>query len=132
MGEREKRVSPEDLAAMASLKHWGARPEEVQAKLTTRDAIVDCGWGRLIFGQTFADLKDLANSLREETEGQRDVAFYVRDPHVVLSSAPQELFLDPSHTSRLSCTSGAPGQCRRNQHNLPISRDGHAPRWLPR
>ncbi len=111
MGEREKRVSPEDLAAMASLKHWGARPEEVQAKLTTRDAIVDCGWGRLIFGQTFADLKDLANSLREETEGQRDVAFYVRDPHVVLSSAPQELFLDPSHTFRLylnNLNDGAP------------------------
>jgi len=100
MGDRDKRVSPEDLAEMASLKHWGARPE-AQAQLTTPNAIVDCGWGRLIFGQTFANLSDLAESLREETSGQRDVAFYVRDPHVVLSSAPQELFLDPSHTFRL-------------------------------
>ena len=101
MGDREKRVSPEDLAEMASLKHWGARPEDAQAHLRTPNAIVDCGWGRLIFGQTFADLDALAHSLREETAGQRDVAFYVRDPHVVLSSAPQELFLDPSHTFRL-------------------------------
>jgi len=101
MGERDKRVSPEDLAAMASLKHWGARPEEARARLTTRNAIVDCGWGRLIFGQTFDDLGELAESLREETAGQRDVGFYVRDPHVVLSSAPQTLFLDPSHTFRL-------------------------------
>jgi len=101
MGERDKRVSPEDLAEMASLKHWGARPEDAQSRLTIRNAIVDCGWGRLIFGQTFDDLGELARSLREESEGQRDVAFYVRDPHVVLSSAPQELFLDPSHTFRL-------------------------------
>ncbi|MFP3920904.1 MAG: N-acetylglutaminylglutamine synthetase [Dichotomicrobium sp.] len=104
MGERDKRVSPEDLAAMASLKHWGARPEDVQSNLTTRNAIVDCGWGRLIFGQTFDDLGELAESLREETEGQRDVAFYVRDPHVLLSTAPQTLFLDPSHTFRLYLT----------------------------
>ncbi len=101
MGDRDKRVSPEDLAEMASLKHWGARPQEAQSQRMTPNAIVDCGWGRLIFGQTFADLDELAKSLREETEGQRDVAFYVRDPHVVLSSAPQELFLDPSHTFRL-------------------------------
>jgi GNAT-family acetyltransferase (TIGR03103 family) len=101
MGERDKRVSPEDLAGMASLKHWGARPEDVQSSLGAKNAIVDCGWGRLIFGQTFNDLGDLAESLREETQGQRDVAFYVRDPHVVLSTAPQSLFLDPSHTFRL-------------------------------
>jgi GNAT-family acetyltransferase (TIGR03103 family) len=101
MGDHDKRVSPEDLAEMASLKHWGARPKLAQGHLTTPDTIVDCGWGRLIFGQTFDDLGELSRSLREETEGQRDVAFYVRDPHVVLSSAPQELFLDPSHTFRL-------------------------------
>jgi len=101
MGERDKRVSPEDLAGMASLKHWGSRPKHTQSQLGAQNAIVDCGWGRLIFGQTFDDLGELAESLREETEGQRDVAFYVRDPHVVLSAAPQSLFLDPSHTFRL-------------------------------
>ena len=63
--------------------------------------VVECGWGRLLFGQTFQDPKELAEVLSAETEGRRDIALYVRDPHVVLSVAPQDLFLDPSHTFRL-------------------------------
>lgn len=59
------------------------------------DAVVDCGWGRLLFGQTFGDLHQLARVLQEERPGKRDVALYLRDPHVVLSYAPQDLFLDP-------------------------------------
>ncbi|MEF2552871.1 N-acetylglutaminylglutamine synthetase [Aurantimonas sp. A2-1-M11] len=65
------------------------------------NAILDCGWGRLVFGQTFDDPKELVSSLREEGTARRDIAFYVRDPHVLLSHAPQEIFLDPSHTYRL-------------------------------
>ena len=61
----------------------------------------ECGWGRLLFGQTFARASELANCLRAEGPGQRDIAFYILDPHVVLAAAPQELFLDPSHTYRL-------------------------------
>lgn len=66
-----------------------------------RNAVIDCGWGRLIFGQTFDNAADLAEALRAESPEQRDIAFYVRDPHVLLANAPQELFLDPSHTFRL-------------------------------
>jgi len=62
---------------------------------------LDCGWGRLLFGQTFADASELAACIRAEGPGRRDIAFYIRDPHVVLAAAPQELFLDPSHTYRL-------------------------------
>jgi GNAT-family acetyltransferase (TIGR03103 family) len=64
--------------------------------------MLDCGWGRLLFGQTFADPNELSDVLRAEGPEQRDIAFYVVDPHVVLAAAPQELFLDPSHTFRLS------------------------------
>lgn len=64
-------------------------------------ASVDCGWGRLIFAHTFNDNADLAEAIKSETEGKRNLALYLRDPHVVLSLAPQELFLDPSHTYRL-------------------------------
>ncbi|NWG45725.1 MAG: GNAT family N-acetyltransferase [Alphaproteobacteria bacterium] len=67
-----------------------------------RDVVVDCGWGRLIFGQTFCSEKRLAEVLAGERAGERDVAFYVQDPHVLLATAPQDLFLDPSHTFRLS------------------------------
>ena len=63
---------------------------------------VDCGWGRLILAQTFADARDLAQELAQEVEGRRDIAFYVEEPHVVLARAPLALFLDPSHTFRLS------------------------------
>ena len=65
------------------------------------DAIVDCGWGRLIFANTFRDNRRLADVLLEESPGKRDIAFYVNDPHVLLAMEPQNLFLDPSHTYRL-------------------------------
>lgn len=69
-----------------------------------RAAVVDCGWGRLIFGQTFEDPSRIAGALQEETQGRRDIAFYVSEPHLVLAQAPQALFLDPSHTFRLDLT----------------------------
>ncbi|WP_421784435.1 N-acetylglutaminylglutamine synthetase [Hyphobacterium sp.] len=62
---------------------------------------VDCGWGRLVFCQTFASNEAIAAELRDEGENRRDIAVYVRDPHVLLAIAPTELFLDPSHTYRL-------------------------------
>jgi GNAT-family acetyltransferase (TIGR03103 family) len=66
-----------------------------------KNVAFDCGWGRLLFGQTFDDVEELAECIRAEGPGRRDIAFYIRDPHVLLSAAPQELFLDPSHTYRL-------------------------------
>lgn len=69
---------------------------------------LDCGWGRLLFGQTFDGPEALAVELRREQRGERDVAFYVEDPHVVLALAPQELFLDPSHTYRLDLSAYEP------------------------
>ncbi len=82
-----------------SIRSWERRPH---ADLNlSGPAVVDCGWGRLLFGQTFTDLRQLAEVLREERPGKRDVALYLSDPHVVLSYAPQDLFLDPSHTFRL-------------------------------
>ena len=65
------------------------------------NVVIDCGWGRLIFGHTFADANKLVATLRSEESNKRDIALYLRDPHVVLSLAPQSLFLDPSHTYRL-------------------------------
>ncbi|EEE44658.1 N-acetylglutaminylglutamine synthetase [Roseibium alexandrii] len=63
---------------------------------------INCGWGRLLFGNTFAEPDVLVEALRDERPDRRDIAFYVRDPHVVVGLAPQELFLDPSHTYRLN------------------------------
>ena len=63
---------------------------------------LDCGWGRLLFAQTFPDATALADAMRAESPGRRDIAFYCRDPHVLLAAAPHELFLDPSHAFRLT------------------------------
>ena len=69
-----------------------------------------CGWGRLIFAHTFLSPKEVAQTVLEEKEGQRDIAFYLNDPHLVLNEAPQELFLDPSITFRLQFTDYAPSE----------------------
>lgn len=87
-----------DLADPQQKAHLtdGASPRATRANVA-----LDCGWGRLIFGQTFAENAAVADALRGEAANRRDIAMYVRDPHVVLSLAPQEIFLDPSHTFRL-------------------------------
>lgn len=70
-------------------------------KPARKSVVLDCGWGRLIFAQTFPANDEIVDALRQEQQDQRDIAFYVRDPHVLLTLAPQEAFLDPSHTYRL-------------------------------
>jgi GNAT-family acetyltransferase (TIGR03103 family) len=65
------------------------------------DVAVDMGWGRLVFGQTYDDPHAVAAELRSEEIGQRDICVYHPDPHVLVSAAPHELFVDPSHTYRI-------------------------------
>ncbi len=77
------------------------------------DHIVDCGWGRLIAGHTFAQPQDIADALMAERPGQRDIAFYVSKPHVVVACAPQRLFVDPSETFRLWLGSYTPATALR-------------------
>lgn len=82
-----------------SLRHWQNPGEELQR--AARDAVVDCGWGKLLFAQTFRQSGDLIRQLCQEATDKRNVAFYVRNPQVAISIAPQEVFLDPSLTYRL-------------------------------
>jgi len=65
------------------------------------DVVLELGWGRLIFGQTFADADKLAGVLAHEGPGRRDICIYARESHVLVALAPNELFIDPSHTYRL-------------------------------
>ncbi len=102
--EKNDRMS---IERMASLKNWGDPPDAMTENLK-KQVVVDCGWGRLLFGQTFNSNTELANQLRKETPGQRDVGLYIRDPQVVISKAPQELFIDPSLTFRLDLGGSIP------------------------
>lgn len=83
-----------------SLRNWEQPSEQVARKMKS-DVVLPMGWGRLLFGHTFNTSEAMARTILEEAPGKRDIAFYLRDPHVVLSLAPSELFLDPSHTYRL-------------------------------
>jgi GNAT-family acetyltransferase (TIGR03103 family) len=65
------------------------------------NAVVHCGWGRLLFGHTFDSAETLTEAIRAEAADERDIAVYLNDPHVLLAQAPEALFLDPSHTFRL-------------------------------
>ena len=77
------------------------------------NAVVDCGWGRLIFANTFEGSGTVAEMLRAEGPDKRDIAFYVAEPQVALAAAPQEVFLDPSVTFRLSFATYRPARQRR-------------------
>jgi GNAT-family acetyltransferase (TIGR03103 family) len=64
------------------------------------DTVLELGWGRLIFGQTFTDPDKLAAVLQQEVHGRRDICIYARESHVLVAKSPAELFIDPSHTYR--------------------------------
>lgn len=66
------------------------------------EVTLECGWGQLIMAQTFSNPADVALAVQAERHGARNIAMYVQDPHVILAQAPQQLFLDPSHTYRLA------------------------------
>ncbi|GAB3850706.1 N-acetylglutaminylglutamine synthetase [Micromonospora andamanensis] len=97
-GRRYERVGPggDPIATGGA-----ADPTTDEHPSTGADVIVDCGWGRLVFGQTFADQSAVADVLRSEAAGARDICIYLRDPHVLVSRLPDELFIDPSLTYRL-------------------------------
>ncbi|WP_101949393.1 N-acetylglutaminylglutamine synthetase [Mycobacterium sp. 3519A] len=86
------------------------------------DVVVELGWGRLVFGQTFADPEKLAEVLRQEGRGRRDICMYAREPQVLVALAPAELFIDPSHTYRLRFT----------EEQQPVSPTGFTVRSLER
>lgn len=83
-----------------STQGWREHPEHFTAKMG-ENVVLACGWGRLLFGQTFARHEDMLTALRAEKAGRRDICMYVWDPHVLVSLAPDELFVDPSYTYRL-------------------------------
>ena len=105
-GRRYERVGPGgDPVAVAA----GTDPgEEDERPRGDEGVVLDCGWGRLVFGQTFHDQAAVADVLRSEAAGARDICIYLRDPHVLVSRLPDELFIDPSLTYRLPLPGSRP------------------------
>src|SRR3954468_8321995 len=96
-GRRRRTVAETPAITSRSWK----QPSEHQLQGMGSDVVLDLGWGRLVFGQTFGDLGGFVDALRAEETGRRDICIYPRDPHVLVGLAPDELFIDPSYTYRL-------------------------------
>jgi GNAT-family acetyltransferase (TIGR03103 family) len=96
-GRRGRGWNRRDAITMTS---WDRPPEHLTSHMR-RDVVLDMGWGRLIFGQTFSDHEAVAEVLADEQPGRRDIALYLHDPHILVAQNPQELFVDPSYTYRL-------------------------------
>jgi GNAT-family acetyltransferase (TIGR03103 family) len=84
-----------------------ASPEELVREMSD-NTVLELGWGRLIFGQTFEDPDKLAAVLQQEEQGRRDICIYARESHVLVAKSPAELFIDPSHTYRWRLHPGDP------------------------
>src|SRR3954471_11481903 len=97
---RRRRTAVPSAPAITS-RSW-KRPSQHQLRGMASDVVLDLGWGRLVFGQTFDDLRGIVDALRAEESGRRDICIYPPDPHVLVGLAPDELFIDPSYTYRLS------------------------------
>ncbi len=95
-----RRRTPVSSTPDLTSRSW-ARPAPHQLRGMATDVVLDMGWGRLVLGQTFADLAGIVDALRAEESGRRDICIYPRDPHVLVGLAPDELFIDPSYTYRL-------------------------------
>jgi GNAT-family acetyltransferase (TIGR03103 family) len=91
---------PDAVDGPASLAHhrYGF---EGEAQPNRERVALECGWGKLILAHTYERPEDVAAAVQAERLGSRNIAIYVRDPHVILAQAPLHLFLDPSHTFRL-------------------------------
>ena len=105
--------------------HW-ERAGATLPEGITPDVVLECGWGRIVFGQTFTSHDGLRAALRGEESGQRDICVYPREPHVLVAQAPSELFVDPSHTYRLDLATyaaGGPDDRRNGQVRVRPVRD---------
>lgn len=83
-----------------SLHSWEQPPKHGGDEIV-KNCVLDMAWGNLIFAQTFDNHEDIIEIFRREPEGRRDIAFYVWEPQVLVSKAPELLFIDPSVTYRL-------------------------------
>ncbi len=111
-------IDPSDPEAITLSLHE-APPSHLMEQMAP-DVELELGWGRLIFGQTFTDSGKLAEALRREQAGRRDICIYAREPHVVVAQSPNELFIDPSHTYRLRFNGSGPNDPKPSQRGVTV------------
>ncbi|WP_432534086.1 N-acetylglutaminylglutamine synthetase [Kineococcus arenarius] len=109
-------------APTISSRNWQRPPSHLTRDMAS-DVVLDMGWGRLVFGHTFTDQRDVVDALRAEESGERDIAMYVPEPQVLVGLAPHELFMDPSITFRLPLSRYRPPRDRNPDVFVRMVRD---------
>ncbi len=118
-----------ELAGMVLNGKSTPRQSEEQIK---KNVALDCGWGRLLFGQTFDDHDALVDQLINERKSCRDIAIYIRDHHVLLARAPELLFIDPSDTYRFWLHLYRAPKWRSKEFTVRMLKDGDDARAINR
>jgi ribosomal protein S18 acetylase RimI-like enzyme len=79
----------------------GRPPEHLTRRPAAADVVLECGWGRLLFGQTFPTTTVWSPTCcAARSRAARHLPVRARPPRAG-EPRPQELFIDPSHTYRL-------------------------------
>ncbi|HID92262.1 TPA: GNAT family N-acetyltransferase [Candidatus Gracilibacteria bacterium] len=63
--------------------------------------IVDCGWGKLLFGETFSNIKKTITELKKERKIERNILFYPLEPQLIMTSNAADFFLNPAYIYKL-------------------------------
>lgn len=83
-------------------------PCETPRTTSRTNAMIECGWGRLLYAPSFESPSLVAQTLLQEAPEKRDIALHVNEPQLVLAEAPANLFLDPSLIFRRKLDSSLP------------------------
>lgn len=118
----EPPVLPDDESTEGPTLGWVRPPSTPRTEGVGDPVVVEMGWGKLIFAHTFESADELVETICDEGPRRRHVAFYVRDPHVLVSLAPHRLFLDPSHTFRLRQANYSPDPELPKRYGLRVRR----------
>ncbi len=62
---------------------------------------LDCGWGKLVFGETFSETKKTITELKKERKTERNVLFYPLDPQLMMTTNASDFFLNPAYVYKL-------------------------------
>ncbi len=103
------------------LKYPEARDLKLSHKFAgeiKKNIALELGWGKLVFANTFKKSREVAKLLCDEKRGQTNMAVYSNFPHLVISKAPQEIFLDPSHMYRLYLEKYKPRKGKAPEFNI--------------
>jgi GNAT-family acetyltransferase (TIGR03103 family) len=66
---------------------------------------LDCGWGKILFGETYNSAEKVAIDLKKEKKKERNILFYPLNPQILLTNYPQDFFLNPAYTYKIDLTS---------------------------